>query len=122
MSQEYEVDSEIIPHIAMCFGGGMGLTGAVCGALSGAVMALGLVRGPAGNAEKFVQAMAPVQELRRDFEKKMGTISCRELTQVDLTDTKAFEEYLKSDVPEQVCAPAVDTAYKLVMEILEKNS
>ena len=99
----------------------MGLTGAACGALSGAVMAIGLARGPAGNATEFVQAMAPVQELRRGFEKKMGTISCRELTNVDLTNPEAFEKYLSSDVPEKVCAPAVDTAYKLVMQILKEN-
>lgn len=121
MCQEYEIENDVIPHIAMCFGGGMGLTGATCGAFSGAVMALGLVNGPAGNPEEFVQAMLPVQELRCRFEEKMGTISCRELIMVDLTQPGVFEEYINSDVPEKICVPAVDTAYKLVMEILAEK-
>jgi len=119
--QEYGIESEVLPHIAMCFGGGMGLTGATCGAFSGAVMALGLVNGPAGNPDEFIKAMLPVQELRRGFEEKMGTISCCELVKVDLTKPEVFEEYINSDVPEKVCLPAVDTAYKLAMEILAKK-
>ena len=122
VSQEHDIENEILPHTAMCFGGGMGLTGGTCGAFSGAVMALGLVNGPAGNPEEFIQAMTPVQELRRRFEEKMGTISCRELTKVDLANPEVFEEYINSDIPEKVCAPAVDTAYKLAMEILDKNA
>ena len=105
----------------MCFGGGMGLTGATCGAFSGAVMALGLVNGPAGNPEEFVRAMVPVQKLRQGFEEKMGSISCRELVKVDLTKPEVFEEYINSDIPAKVCAPAVDTAYKLAMEILAEK-
>ena len=120
--QEFGIENEILPHIAMCFGGGMGLTGATCGAFSGGVMALGLVNGPAGNVDEFMEAMLPVQQLRRGFEEKMGSISCRELVKVDLTEPKAFEEYIQSEVPEKVCLPAVHAAYSLVMEILEKNN
>ena len=29
---------------------------------------------------------------------------------------------MKSDVPEKVCALAVDTAYRLVMEVLEERA
>jgi len=39
---EIETESEIIPRIASCFGGGIGNTGAVCGAVAGAAMAIGL--------------------------------------------------------------------------------
>lgn len=44
MCQEFEleVDSEIVPRIAFGFAGGIGNTGAVCGAVAGAVMAIGL--------------------------------------------------------------------------------
>ncbi len=121
MCQEHEIESDVLPHIAMCFGGGMGLTGATCGAFSGAVMALGLVDGPAGNPEEFVRAMVPVQTLRQGFEEKMGTISCRELVKVDLTKPEVFEEYINSDVPKNICVPAVDTAYKLVMRIIKNK-
>ncbi|MCG8617649.1 MAG: C-GCAxxG-C-C family protein [Desulfobacterales bacterium] len=119
MSQEYNIENEIIPHIAMCFGGGIGLTGAVCGAVSGAVMAIGLIKGPAANVNEFQQTMPLASALRRRFEAEMTTISCRELTGVDLTIPGNFETYMASDTPQKVCVPAVDTAYRLAMEILK---
>lgn len=46
MCQRYDVDipEHIIPQIAYGFAGGIGNTGAVCGAVAGAVMAIGLDR------------------------------------------------------------------------------
>lgn len=121
VSQEFGIENEIIPHIAMYFGGGIGLTGSVCGAVSGAVMALGLIKGPAANEQEFIQAMPLAQELRRRFEEEMKTIYCRELTGVDLTKPENFQEYINSDVPQKVCTPAVDTAYRVVMDLLKES-
>ncbi len=39
------VKSDLIPSIATGFGGGIGHTGGVCGAITGAVMALGIKYG-----------------------------------------------------------------------------
>ena len=41
---EIEIDDKIIPRIAFGFAGGIGNTGAVCGAVAGAVMAIGLMK------------------------------------------------------------------------------
>ena len=40
VSQELGIKNEIIPRIASGFGGGMGGTGAVCGAVVGGIMAI----------------------------------------------------------------------------------
>ena len=119
VSQEFEIKDELPTHMAMCFGGGIGLTGAVCGAVSGAVMAIGLIRGPAADMKEFFQIMPLAQELRRRFEEEMKTINCRDLTGFDLTTPEKFQQYMDTDTPETVCVPAVDTAYRLVMEILK---
>lgn len=121
VSQEFDIENDIIPHIAMYFGGGIGLTGAVCGAVSGAVVALGLIKGPAANEQEFMQAMPLAQELRHRFEEEMKTINCRELTGVDLTKPENFNEYINSDVPQKVCVPAVNTAYRVVMDLLKND-
>ena len=63
VSQEYGMEIED-PHVAMGFGGGMGLMGEVCGAVSGAVMAISLVKGPAGNEQEFQDIMSLVRDLR----------------------------------------------------------
>ena len=122
VKQEFEIEGEVPTHMAMCFGGGIGLTGAVCGAVSGAVMAIGLIKGPAANMQEFFQIMPLVQELRRRFEKEMTTMNCRELTGFDLTTPEKFQEYMNTDTNEKVCIPAVDTAYRIALDILNESA
>jgi len=50
-----------------------------------------------------------------------GTISCRELTGLDLTNPEEIEELMKSEVPQNVCFPAVATAHRLVVDLLREN-
>ena len=124
MCQEFELDIEdtIIPKIGFGFAGGIGNTGAVCGAVAGAVMAIGLNRERGKTMEESFQTLAVVQEFRRRFEKEMGTISCRELTGADLTTPEGVEQFMNSDTPQTVCFPAVAAAYKLVVDVLKENS
>ena len=50
----------------------------------------------------------------------MTTINCRELTGFNLSTPEKFQEYMNTDINEKVCIPAVDTAYRLVMELLNE--
>jgi C_GCAxxG_C_C family probable redox protein len=106
------VDEKIIPQIAFGFAGGIGQTGAICGAVAGAVMAISL-RLEKGNAmEEGLRALGIVREFRRRFEAEMETIYCRELTGVDMTTEKGIQQYMSSDKPQTVCFPAVGLAYR----------
>jgi C_GCAxxG_C_C family probable redox protein len=118
--QELEMDTGngVIPRIASGFGGGIGNTGAVCGAIVGAVMALSL-KMEQGGMEEYMRLAGVIQEFRRRFGSKMGTINCRELTGLDLTDEEGLKESMSSDVAQQVCFPAVGTAYQIVLDLLQ---
>ena len=124
MCQEFqiEVGNDIIPRIAFGFAGGIGNTGAVCGAVVGAVMAIGLKRGRADTMEEGLRELAVPREFRRRFEAEMGTISCRELTGVDLTTEEGLQQFMNSDTPQTVCFPAVGAAYRLVVDLLKETS
>ena len=68
-------------RLASSFGGGMGRLREVCGAVSGALLALGMLRGysdPGDPAQKKAH-YANVQEFARRFREKNGSIVCREL-------------------------------------------
>jgi C_GCAxxG_C_C family probable redox protein len=119
---EIEVDPEIIPRIAFGFAGGIGNTGAVCGAVAGAVMAIGLKIERGDTMEEALRTLGVVQEFRRRFEAEMGTISCRELTETDLTTEEGVQQFMSSDTPQAVCFPAVGVAYRLVVDLLKENS
>ena len=122
MCQEFGIENEIIPRIATCFAGGIGNTGAVCGAVAGAVMAIGLKKERGGTMEEVLRTLAVAQEFRRRFEAEMETINCRELTGADLTTEEGIEQFMSSDTPQTVCFPAVGVAYRLVVDLLKETS
>ncbi len=124
MCQEFEIEIEnkIIPQIASCFAGGIGNTGAVCGAVVGAVMAIGLKQGRGDTMEEALRKLSVAREFRRRFEAEMKTINCRELTGLDLSTPEGVEKLMGSDIPQTVCFPAVAAAYRLVVELLKETS
>ncbi|MGB2981022.1 MAG: C-GCAxxG-C-C family protein [Candidatus Zixiibacteriota bacterium] len=119
---EMEMENDAIPRIAFGFAGGIGNTGDVCGAVVGAVMAIGLKLGRADTMEEALRRLAVPREFRRRFEAEMGTINCRELTGVDLTAEKAIEQLMNSDISQKVCFPAVGAAYRLLVELLKETT
>ena len=118
---EIEVDKKSIPRIAFGFAGGIGNTGAVCGAVAGAVMAIGLKIERGDTMGEGLRALEVVKTFRRRFEAEMQTISCRELTGADLSTEEGVAQYMRSDIPQTVCFPAVGFAYGLVKELLNET-
>jgi hypothetical protein len=85
-------------------------------------MAIGLVRKQSSSIEEWLATAKIAQEFRRRFEAEMQTISCRELTGIDLTTIEGSEELMNSDVAMNVCIPAVAHAYRIVSELLKDSS
>lgn len=123
MCQELGIEAgkDVIPQIASGFAGGIGNTGAVCGAVVGAALAIGLKQERAQSMEEMFANLALVREFRRRFETEMGTISCRELTGVDLSTEEGLKASLEQNTAQQVCFPAVGTAYQIVLELLQET-
>ena len=113
-----ETGNDVIPRIASAFAGGIGNTGAVCGAVAGAVMAIGLKKGRDDTMDESLRTLAVAQEFRRRFEAEMKTINCRELTGADLTTEEGLKQLMNSDTSQKVCFPAVGAAYRLVVDLL----
>lgn len=119
--QELGIESKLVPRIATGFGGGIGRTGAVCGAVVGGTMAIGLRHGRERPSQSSDRAYTLAREFRRRFEDEMGAISCRELTGMDLTTSEGLERFRSSDVPERVCRRVRGVAFRAVMQILDEH-
>ena len=121
--QEFEMETEndANPRIASGFAGGIGNTGAVCGSVIGAVMAIGLKQGKAESMEDMLRNLKVTEEFRRRFEGEMKTISCRELTGMDLTTEGGLKQFMSSDRPQTACFPAVAAAYRIAVDLLKEN-
>ena len=115
-----DVDEKTIPKIAFVFAGGIGNSGAVCGAVAGAIMAIGLIRDRRETYDEMMQTIRLGAEFRKRFEAEMKTINCRELTGLDLTSPEGISGLMESDVSQKVCFPAVATAYRLVVALLHR--
>jgi C_GCAxxG_C_C family probable redox protein len=120
--RDYNIENDLIPKIATCFGGGIGNTGSVCGAVIGATMAIGVVRKQSSSIQEWLATAEIAREFRRRFEDEMQTIICRELTGMDLSTAEGQEILINSDIAMTVCFPAVAHAYRIVSELLKDNS
>jgi C_GCAxxG_C_C family probable redox protein len=76
-----KVDYNTCMNIASAFSGGIAGTGYICGALSGALMALGLKY---NNSEKPLEINIIAKKVLSEFESLHGTTICRELINHDL--------------------------------------
>jgi len=105
-----EVDEKVIPKISYAFAGGVGNTGAICGAVAGAIMAIGLIKERGETMEEMFRILGLAAEFRRRFEAEKGTINCHELTGMNLTTPEGIDQFMGSDIPQTVCFPAVAAA------------
>jgi len=87
LAESIGVRSELIPKIATPFGGGIGRRGSVCGALTGAVIAIGLKlgRSEAEDTRSRDESYEKALELLERFEKEFGSVLCYDLIKLDFT-------------------------------------
>ena len=84
-AEELGIDEETVFRISEGFGAGMGGMMQTCGAVTAMFMALGLANssGDLQACDTKPQTMKKVRELAAEFEKKNGSIVCRELKGID---------------------------------------
>lgn len=122
-AEEMDMTMEQLARLSSSFGGGMGKMREVCGAVSGALMVLGVLKGysdPENQAQKCAH-YALVQDFAARFKAKHQTIICRELLEgIELQKQNSSEpeartpEYYRT----RPCAAFVETAAAIVDEML----
>ena len=98
--------TEIVPCVATGFGGGIGRSGGMCGALSGVVLALSLM-GKHERAEDFegkYRVYDSVGRLIEDFEREFGSSCCRDLIGIDLKSREERLRFRSDRVHDKVCS------------------
>jgi C_GCAxxG_C_C family probable redox protein len=117
-----------IIRAASNMGGGVSGWGSVCGAVSGAAMALGLIFGTNGDEElevykeKREKMRALTQEYFKDFEDNWGTVGCIDLLGVDFRTPEGKERYeAMKESGETFCEKYVEWSVEKILEILERR-
>jgi len=115
------VESRLIPKIATGFGAGIGRQGEVCGALSGAVMGLGLKFGR--DAPGFTEGKRPywyASELMKGFQDLHGHLRCRDILGLDLTDPEDYRKYSERNLWGTKCRDLITSATEQAYRLLAK--
>jgi C_GCAxxG_C_C family probable redox protein len=114
------LDRETALRVAGGFGGGMGRLGEVCGAATGAFMAIGLAHGKhrAGDDEARERTYTLVREFARRFRERHGSLLCRELLGCDLSTAEGRRTAKERSVHTSVCPALVASAAQILEELL----
>ncbi len=97
ISEELGIEDDLIPRIATGFCSGVSRTSGMCGALSGAIMGLGLRHGRSSPAGDLDPVYAKVQELLARFRERFGATNCYELIGCDLNTAEGQRFYTEHD-------------------------
>ena len=118
-AEELGIDDASVLKIACGFGGGMG-HGEVCGAISGAIMALGLKYGQSNilDTASKLKTNEIVKEFIAEFKSLNNSITCRDLLGCDLnTDSGknyAIEKQLFLNTCPKLIKDSIDILEKLL--------
>lgn len=117
MAGKHGVDEKAALRISSAFGGGINGMGRTCGAVTGALMVLGLYEGRTRAEDLYskVQLKKRADSFLEAFHARFGSINCYELLD------KAKEEDPGSDVYRN-CPVYISEAVRLVQEILDDSA
>ena len=125
-SHRFGIDEDTAKRISAGLGGGVGRNREVCGAVSGAAMAIGSIK--AATQGEDAKGKQENYELVREFCEKFkeihGSIICRELLQIaankkeSATPDDRTAEYYKN----RPCLKIVEDAAEIVAQMIADNS
>lgn len=117
---ELGLDKSTALKLASAFGGGIGGTAGTCGALTGAVMVIGLIHGSHIKGAQG-EACSMARGLMERFASIHGSTECRDLLGLDISTPDGMDKARKSGLFKEVCPGFVSSAVRLLEEALDKR-
>ena len=117
-AEESGIEETTALKLATGFGGGMGRQAETCGAVTGAMMALGLLHGPEQpDRETREEVYAMVRDFTARFKERNGTLICRELMTCDISTPDGLQQAVKENMHSTVCPKFVRDAVEILEEM-----
>jgi C_GCAxxG_C_C family probable redox protein len=120
VSEPLGLERETALKISQAFGGGMARMGLTCGAVTGAMLAIGLKHGRTRPEDEGAKekTYSLVHDFVRQFRERHGSIVCRELLGVDLSTPQGHQRGVERGVFESLCPRLVADAVEILEGIL----
>ncbi len=115
----FDLEVKTATQVAAAFGGGIARTGGTCGAVTGALMALGLTYGAteASDLESKKLTYSKASEFLDQFRERHGTCQCRELVGCDIGTKEGLKFMKENKIAATKCVNYICDA----VEIIEEN-
>ena len=110
--EEFGLSREQAFKISISFGSGMH-KGEVCGACTGAIMALGLKYGE--NKSKSDEMCVKFLD---SFKKENGSYICRDLLDCDIRTEEGIKYAIDNNLFKEICPKMVESAAKIAQELI----
>ena len=114
------IESGLLPKVATAFCGGMSHTCGTCGAVTGAIMGMGLALGRSKAGDSTEPAYAATRNLIREFEHEFGSSECHVLLGCDLNTPEGQEMFEEEGLSAQ-CAKFTGRAAEIAARLISKN-
>jgi C_GCAxxG_C_C family probable redox protein len=121
IAEELQIVSPLIPRIATGFCSGFARTNGMCGAVSGAVMALGIVFGRDDEKQSHEMVYKKVQQFMRSFKKKYTATNCFDLTGCNFNTIAGQQRFYQKEIIDQ-CREYTGIAAGLAAKIINDGA
>ena len=112
------ITNELIPKIATGFCGGISRTSGMCGALSGAVMAVNMIHGRNTPDNLPVESYTRTARLVQMFKQRFGSTLCTDICGCDLSTEAGREAFQANDVKNKKCVPMTEQAADMAVGVI----
>jgi C_GCAxxG_C_C family probable redox protein len=119
-AQDFGLDRDLARRISQGFGAGIAYTDDICGAVSGAIMVIGLRYGRITAEDKTAKekTYAVVNEFLKQFKQRSGSVKCTGLLGYNLSDPQQVAEAKKNKVVMARCPMFVRDAVEIVQKLI----
>jgi C_GCAxxG_C_C family probable redox protein len=120
--KQYFTEPTMALKLASAFGAGITYRGETCGAVTGALMALGLQFGYSEVEMELTKqrCMGISKEFTALFEQKHGAIQCKQLLKVDISTPEGLQSAREQGLFGTVCPGLIESASEILDELLTK--
>ena len=118
--REFGLPEETAKKIACGFGSGISSTSEVCGAVTGAVMLIGLKYGKflEEDKESKDRTYKIVSQFISKFREELGSINCTELLKYDLSKEGELQKARESGIFKELCPVLVKKSVEFLEQFL----
>ena len=115
---QFGLDRDLAIKLASGFGGGIGHQGESCGAVTGALMVIGLKHGGALDDDSRDKTYGLVERFLEKFKARHGSIMCRELLGCDISTPQGLQAARDKGLFEKRCPDYVRASAEILEELL----